>query len=140
MSGSRIDHDAVSPDPVDHPSADRARLVLVAEDEPVVRELVAGVVRGLGHTVITAGDGIEALAASAGARIALLVTDVEMPRMDGRELAARMRGRAPGLPTLFVSGYGGGALGAADDPATAFLPKPFRSAELAAAVRGLLAA
>ena len=61
-----------------------------------------------------------------------------MPRMGGRELAARLRGRFPGLRTLFVSGYTDGALGDAGDPATAFLPKPFLSEELAAAVRGLL--
>jgi len=56
----------------------------------------------------------------------------------GRELTARMRERMPGLRVLFVSGYTDGALGDEDDPETAFLPKPFMSAELAAAVRELL--
>jgi signal transduction histidine kinase len=115
--------------------------VLLAEDEPMVREIVAGALRGLGYRVIEAGDGIEALAAAdAAPPLTLLVTDVAMPRMGGRELAARLRGRFPGLRTLFVSGYTDGALGDAGDPATAFLPKPFMSTELAAAVRGLLAA
>ena len=115
--------------------------VLVAEDEPMVREIVTGALRELGFRVIEAGDGIEALAAAdAAPPLALLVTDVAMPRMGGRELAARLRGRFPGLRTLFVSGYTDGALGDAGDPATAFLPKPFMSAELATAVRGLLAA
>jgi DNA-binding LytR/AlgR family response regulator len=58
--------------------------------------------------------------------------------MGGRELAARMRDRVPGLRVLFVSGYTDGALGDAGDPHTAFLPKPFMSAGLAAAVRELL--
>ena len=115
--------------------------VLVAEDEPMVREIVSGVLRDLGYRVVEAGDGVEALAALAGAPpISLLVTDVVMPRMGGRELAERLRAETPGLRTLFVSGYTDGALGDAGDPATAFLPKPFMSAELAAAVRGLLEA
>jgi two-component system cell cycle sensor histidine kinase/response regulator CckA len=70
----------------------------------------------------------------------LLVTDVVMPRMGGRELAERLREQTPGLRVLFVSGYSDVALGDAGDPATAFLPKPFTAAELAAAVRGLLEA
>jgi PAS domain S-box-containing protein len=131
-----------APTPAAEPCAapSHPETVLVAEDEPMVRELVTGALRDLGYRVIEAGDGLEALAAADGAPpIALLVTDVAMPRMGGRELAARLRGRFPGLRTLFVSGYTDGALGDAGDPATAFLPKPFMSAELAAAVRGLLA-
>ena len=115
--------------------------VLVAEDEPMVREIVTGALRELGYRVVEAGDGVEALAAAdAGEPLTLLVTDVAMPRMGGRELAARLRGRFPGLRTLFVSGYTDGALGDAGDPATAFLAKPFMSSELTGAVRGLLAA
>jgi len=140
MPRSRTDQDAVLRDLVDQLRPARGPIVLVAEDEPGVRALVAAVLRGLGLEVIAAGDGVEALAASAEAPVRLLVTDVDMPRMDGRELAARMRERAPDLPTLFVSGYAGGSLAAAGDPATAFLPKPFRSAELADAVRALLPA
>jgi PAS domain S-box-containing protein len=113
--------------------------VLVAEDEPMVREIVAANLRGLGFDVIEAGDGVEALAAAEDApQLALLVTDVVMPRMGGRELAERLREQSPGLRILFVSGYTDGALRDADDPATAFLPKPFMSGELADAVRGLL--
>jgi PAS domain S-box-containing protein len=113
--------------------------VLVAEDEPMVREIVAANLRGLGFEVIEAGDGVEALAAvETTPQIALLVTDVVMPRMGGRELAERLREQTPGLRILFVSGYTDGALRDADDPATAFLPKPFMSDELAEAVRGLL--
>ena len=115
--------------------------VLLAEDEPLVREIVGGTLRELGFDVIEAGDGAAALAAAASAPpVSLLVTDVVMPRMDGRELAERMRERAPGLRVLFVSGYSDRALGDAGDPATAFLAKPFMAAELAAAVRGLLEA
>jgi PAS domain S-box-containing protein len=113
--------------------------VLVAEDEPLVRTLVAGALREQGYTVLEAGDGEEALAiADATPGLALLVTDVVMPHMDGRDLAARLRDRLPGIPVLFVSGYTDGALAEDGEPATAFLPKPFMSGELMAAVRTLL--
>ena len=120
---------------------ERSETVLLAEDEPMVREIVGMTLRELGFDVIEAGDGAAALAAAATAPpVALLVTDVAMPRMDGRELAERLREQAPELRVLFVSGYSDAALGDAADPATAFLPKPFVAAELAAAVRGLLEA
>jgi two-component system, cell cycle sensor histidine kinase and response regulator CckA len=132
--------DAVTPAPSREPSPGigEGRSVLVAEDEPMVRLIVAGVLRELGFDVLEAADGAEALELARGKDPALLVTDVVMPRMGGRELAARMRERIPGLRVLFVSGYTDGALGDEDDPETAFLPKPFMSAELAAAVRELL--
>jgi two-component system, cell cycle sensor histidine kinase and response regulator CckA len=120
-------------------SAGGRETVLVAEDEPMVREIVAGVLREQGYDVLEAGDGEEALAAVAGGPpIALLVTDVVMPRMGGRELGERLRAQWPWLRILFVSGYTDGALGDAGDHATAFLPKPFMSAELADAARALL--
>ena len=104
----------------------------------MVRLIVAGTLRDLGFEVLEAGDGAEALTTAEGASLALLVTDVVMPRMGGRELAARLRDRSPGLRVLFVSGFTDGALGDADDPETSFLPKPFMATELADAVRSLL--
>ncbi len=89
--------------------------------------------------MLAAGDGREALRAAASAPdLARRVTDVVMPSMGGRELAERLRERVPGIPVLFVSGYTDGALADDDDRSTAFLPKPFMSAELTAAVRALL--
>jgi two-component system cell cycle sensor histidine kinase/response regulator CckA len=120
------------------PEIGAGQTVLVAEDEPMVRLIVAGTLRDLGFDVLEAGDGAEALTTAEEAPPALLVTDVVMPRMGGRELAARLRERSPGLRVLFVSGFTDGALGNADDPETSFLPKPFMSTELADAVRSLL--
>ena len=71
-------------------------------------------------------------------RLAGGVAHVVMPSMGGRELAERLRDQVPGIPVLFVSGYTDGALADDGDSATAFLPKPFMSAELTAAVRSLL--
>jgi CheY-like chemotaxis protein len=69
----------------------------------------------------------------------VLVTDVVMPGMSGVELAVRARERRPNLPVVFVSGYTGDAtLAASDDPATAFLAKPFDGDELLRAVRTTL--
>jgi two-component system cell cycle sensor histidine kinase/response regulator CckA len=69
----------------------------------------------------------------------VLVTDVVMPGMSGVELAVEARERRPGLPVVFVSGYTGDAtMSSSDDPATAFLAKPFDGDELLKAVRATL--
>ena len=69
----------------------------------------------------------------------MLVTDVVMPGMSGVELAVPARERRPGLPVVFVSGYTGDTpLGGTDDPATAFLAKPFDGDELLREVRSTL--
>jgi CheY-like chemotaxis protein len=119
-----------------------AETVLVAEDEDGVRELTRKVLAGLGYTVLTARHGREALltAANHGGAVDLLVTDVVMAEMNGRELAEQLRLARPGLKVLFMSGY-------ADDEVLrrgiseremAFLRKPFAAEELAHRVRGLL--
>ena len=84
-----------------------AETILVAEDEAAVRGLVCEILSRLGYRVLVAGDGIEALALSQRFpdRIHLLLTDVVMPGMDGRELAERMRAVRPDTRTLFMSGY-----------------------------------
>ncbi len=116
--------------------------ILLAEDEPAVRELAARVLKGLGYRVLVAENGPEALARAAehGGRLDLLLTDVVMPEMGGRELAARLRQIQPGLRILFVSGYAGdlAALQEALTEGTDFLAKPFAVADLARRVRALL--
>jgi PAS domain S-box-containing protein len=81
--------------------------ILIAEDEEAVRGLVCEILRRLGYRVLVAGDGVEALALSQRFpdRIHLLLTDVIMPGMDGRELAERMLAARPDTRTLFMSGY-----------------------------------
>jgi PAS domain S-box-containing protein len=116
--------------------------VLVVEDEPTVR---AGAVRTLqryGYQVIEAANGDEALALGQAAltRIDLLLTDVVMPRMSGRQLAEQVRLVKPGVPVLFVSGYTDDAIIRAPsrDQGVSFLQKPFTPVILARAVRELL--
>jgi CheY-like chemotaxis protein len=116
--------------------------VLVAEDDGVIRGLVGRALKAAGYTVLEAADGDEALrVASAHAdRIDLLVTDVVMPRLGGRDLAGLLLGTRPGLRVLFLSGYPDavlvrrGALAAGSD----FLEKPFTPEALARKVREVL--
>jgi PAS domain S-box-containing protein len=116
-------------------------VVLVVEDEDVVRGLVHQVLAGDGHEVLLAAGGDEAVELAAGRRIDVLVTDLTMPGLGGRELAERLRAADPELRVVFMSGYAdGGAYAPEALPArTAFLQKPFTFAGLTGIVRELLA-
>ena len=115
--------------------------ILIAEDEPLILGLLAEILRHRGYTVLVACDGAAALAIYEKQRVSLLITDVDMPRMDGRELARRVRQMTPELPLLFMSG----AVTATElAPAelsgpTRFLDKPFSFTTLVDQVEELLA-
>ncbi|MFO7894872.1 MAG: ATP-binding protein, partial [Longimicrobiales bacterium] len=115
------------------------RTVLVVEDQAAVRALAARVIERAGHTVITAANGREALAALDGrvAPVDMVLTDMVMPEMGGRELARHLRERWPELPILFMSGYDDELAdqGAEDSE---FLAKPFTPAVLARRVAEIL--
>ena len=117
--------------------------ILVVEDQAAVRGFTVTALRQLGYQVLEAPNGDEAigLAQRHAGRIDLLVTDVVMPGMNGRELSERLRAVIPGLKVLLVSGYAADVLvdrGATPDPGLAFLRKPFRPGELAQKVREVL--
>jgi PAS domain S-box-containing protein len=103
--------------------------VLIVEDEPQVRGAAARVLRRRGYRVLECGHGLEALAVwqERGDEIALVVTDVVMPQMGGRELVRQLRAGGATVPVLFISGYAEGASPAtADDTGrSVFLAKPF---------------
>jgi PAS domain S-box-containing protein len=84
-------------------------VVLVVEDEPMVRNIMARTLRDCGYYVLEAGGGHEALAIFEGqnVKINLIVADVVMPDMSGRQMAARVAERWPDVPVLFTSGYTG---------------------------------
>ena len=116
--------------------------ILVTEDETAVRELITITLQELGYTILEAHDGEEALslARQHPGQIDLLLTDVVMPKMSGRDLAETLQTQRPSLKTLFMSGY-------MDDAVVrhgllraevAFLAKPFSSRTLAAKVRKVL--
>ncbi|HVS01218.1 MAG TPA: ATP-binding protein [Thermoanaerobaculia bacterium] len=128
--------------PAAAPAAAGGERVLVAEDEPAVRELVSRLLRRQGYRVVVAASGAEALAVAAAAeRFDLLVTDVVMADMDGRRLAAALRRTAPGLPVVFMSGYSQESAPGLRELAGGdhFLQKPFTADDLAARVRQALA-
>ena len=111
--------------------------VLLAEDEEGLRAMAREALESAGYNVLAAADGEQALALAAASErpIDLLFTDVVMPRMGGRELAAKLRERQPGLPILYTSGYTERGVAGMDGvtdfaPGSAFLAKPFTPAAL----------
>ena len=116
--------------------------VLVVEDEDQVRQVVCRSLRRCGYFVIAARDGLDAedQARLHGGRIHLLLTDVVLPRSDGKEVAQRLAGKHPGLRVLFMSGYAESAVSrnGAVAPGIHFIAKPFSQAALAQMVRKAL--
>jgi two-component system cell cycle sensor histidine kinase/response regulator CckA len=114
--------------------------VLLVEDEPMVRTVAERALTRHGYKVLTANNGEEALEiVDRGDEIALLISDVVMPLMDGPTMVRQARKSRPDLPILFMSGYAEEQLRKSIDIANvAFLPKPFSVQELAEAVRKAL--
>ena len=116
--------------------------ILVVEDEAPVRHVIARGLRAHGYVVLEAQDGEDALvvAGDYNAPIHLVVSDVIMPHMNGRELFDRLRAWYPTIRFLFVSGYTRGAITGEElkGDATEFLAKPFTIEQLTASARELL--
>ena len=134
------DTGTVSPDPGTSSAArtsEGAGSVLVAEDDEAIRAIIGRVLTDHGYSVLLADGGAAALAVLDDPRAAvdLLLTDVVMPGMSGRELAERAAATRPGLPVLFMSGYADGLFAqpmADTDPD--LIEKPFRPEVLLAAI------
>jgi two-component system, cell cycle sensor histidine kinase and response regulator CckA len=115
--------------------------VLLVEDEESVRQLVRELLEAQGYKILEAPDGDEALRiASTYADIDLLITDVVMPGMSGRELSVRLCASHPHTKLLYLSGYTEDAIvhEGVLDPGTAFLQKPFTLQTLSRKVREVL--
>jgi PAS domain S-box-containing protein len=115
--------------------------VLVVEDDPGVRRVVARMLDQAGYGVLEAGGGEEALriVTSAEEPIDIVVSDIVMPIMDGLELLTRLRGHRSDLPVVLMSGYSEQELGVnARRRASAFLQKPFTPRQLGDAVRNAI--
>jgi len=107
--------------------------VLLVDDEPLLLKSAERMLLSRGLRVLLAFDGPGALReAERVPELALLVTDIRLPGMDGVELAERLRKRLPHLKVLFVSGFDGDPRRPAfpDDGSWTFLPKPFTGREL----------
>jgi hypothetical protein len=116
--------------------------ILLVEDDPQLRELSSTVLSHSGYRVLTASTPDEGIAIceSHHRDIRLVVTDVIMPRMNGRQLAERIQKISPQIRVLYISGYTDNAIVhyGVLDPGLWFLPKPFTLAALVAKVREVL--
>jgi PAS domain S-box-containing protein len=140
----RIEEEALKPEKVDRPTdlPGGTETVLVVEDEDTLRTLCERILGDLGYLVMPARNGAEAIAlAHAYAdRIDLLLTDVVMPGMSGRELATQLVLEYPEMQVLFMSGYPDDAIGKHGvlDEGMSFIGKPYTPSALARKVREVL--
>jgi two-component system cell cycle sensor histidine kinase/response regulator CckA len=116
--------------------------ILIVEDNGSILKLGKRILKNLGYEVLSATSPIDAagLAEAYAGEISLLITDVVMPEMNGRELSERLQKLYPGLQTLFMSGYTANVIshrGVLED-GVCFLPKPFSKKDMAVKVREAL--
>ena len=110
--------------------------ILVVDDEPSIRQLIARILERQGHRVIICGDAVAALAVEDP--IDLLIVDYVLPNVNGRELTEKFRERQPALPVILMSGY----LPSPDlapPPPSAFMQKPMRTTMVTETVNKMLA-
>jgi two-component system, cell cycle sensor histidine kinase and response regulator CckA len=121
-----------------------AEIILVVEDDASVRELSCLILRDRGYTVLSASNGKEALAVAQefSGHIHLVITDVVMPGMSGRDFVSQLEASRPGIKALYVSGYADHAIvhHGMLDANLAFLQKPFAAESLARKVREVIEA
>jgi CheY-like chemotaxis protein len=142
----RADEHAIESDPyVVSPALAPDRIpdetIVVVEDNPEIRTMVAGQLTGLGYRAVEADDAFDALEKLDTTGADLLFTDMVMPGdMNGKQLATIARFKHPGLKVLFTSGFPGTAdfPGTQLEPSDVLLKKPYRTADLARAVRQIL--
>jgi len=120
------------------PDGNTPETILLVEDERNVRSFVLSLLNKAGYTVITAVDGLDAMekASKFGGSIELLLSDVEMPRLTGVELATQFFQQRPDTRILLMSGLPSGLL--ILNEGWQFLPKPFAATMLLAKIRHIL--
>jgi len=109
--------------------------ILVVDDEPSIRQLIARILERQGHRVIICGDAAGALAVADP--IDLLIVDYILPNVNGRELTDKLRERQPALPVILMSGY----LPSPDfapPPPSVFMQKPMRTTVVVETVAKML--
>jgi CheY-like chemotaxis protein len=127
--------DADEPGSEEADAASRRASLLVVDDEPEVRRMLAETLEDLGHDVTTASEGREALAVMEERSFDLLLLDFAMPGMNGAQVAEAARRLRPGQKLIFVTGYAETAAIEAAAQDAPILRKPFRTSEVARAVQ-----
>jgi two-component system, cell cycle sensor histidine kinase and response regulator CckA len=134
-----VDREAEKPEPAPRPGSET---ILFVEDEESVRELVRDYLAGTGYRVLEAVDGVQALEVAEAHKgpIHILVTDVVMPRLSGRELASRIAVQRPNTKILFISGYTDDSIfrHGVLEGGVAYLQKPFNLKAIAQKIREVL--
>jgi PAS domain S-box-containing protein len=124
---------------VPQPEASTGACILVVEDVDQVRSIAVRILRAAGFRTLTAEHGGEALQLlDQGHEVSLILTDLQMPVMGGRELAEQVRLRSDAPPVIFMTGYSEDSHGVSADPKMMLLAKPFTSERLIAFVRSAL--
>jgi CheY-like chemotaxis protein len=123
-------------------SSSRGETILVVEDEPSILRLTRKMLQGLGYSVLTANTPSQAMALAKEhpGKIQMVITDVVMPEMTGRDLADRLHSIDPSIKLLFMSGYTANVIAQRGvlDEGIIFIQKPFSRESLAAKVREVL--
>ena len=122
-----------------HPNGHTAEwspTVLVVDDEPAIREVVATLLEEEGYAVCRAADGREALLVVEEHAVDLVVSDIRMPKLDGAMLVRELRRQGHGVPVVLMSAV----YADVDLPGVRFVPKPFELDHLLVAVEKALAA
>ena len=140
----RVEKDAVEKEEVEATaeSLTGSETILVVEDNEMVRDLAQTILQHYGYSVLTAQDGEEAIKVSKehDGPIDLILTDVVMPKMSGREVSERLNALRPDMKVLYMSGYTGNAIvhHGVLDREMRFIQKPFTTESLARKVREVL--
>jgi len=123
--------------PLTQSQPDRVGKALIVDDEPIVRRYISAVLRMSGFEVLEAAGAAQALVAfqASGSDVDLVITDIQMPEMNGCDLAQMLLATHPNLPILLISGSH-----AASPASLPFLQKPFTSASLLGALQAMLGA
>lgn len=146
IHGTRSTHiPSITPAPQEYDEEQpdtRCETILLVEDEAYVRDITQEVLEMCGYTVLSAKDANEGISIfeQHQGEIHLLVTDVVMPGMNGRELAQRLMARRPSLKAIFISGYTDNAVvrNGFEDPKSVYLQKPFTLEALSRKVREVI--
>ena len=120
----------------------KGEMILVIEDEPSLRKLCERILNALNYNVRVASNGDEALLLVEEQKLCpdLILTDVVMPKMSGKDLVGHLKKNLPDLKVLYMSGYTDNAIvhHGILDPGTAFIQKPFSKSKLGKAIKSAL--